>query len=157
MFDTPPPPPPAPPHGGNDGDSFPNIPCIQKVYGNKKASVHWSAARNKENFSFRCLTSRSSLVNRGFVSTFGLNKISLVRDSDGTFLQFVPYALKNTKDACFLVEHFCRRSVLTDPIPSPRCAFRIDAPVICSDLDSTVFLHTILKCCARSRSAGSTN
>ena len=31
---------------------FPDMPCISKVYRDKKASVHWSAARNTERFSF---------------------------------------------------------------------------------------------------------
>ena len=30
---------------------FPDMPCMKKVYKDKKASVHWSAAKNKERFS----------------------------------------------------------------------------------------------------------
>ena len=29
------------------------MPCMNRVYRDKKASVHWSAARNKERFSSR--------------------------------------------------------------------------------------------------------
>ena len=32
---------------------FPDMPCMKKVYRDKKASVHWSAARKKERFSSR--------------------------------------------------------------------------------------------------------
>ena len=30
---------------------FPDMPCMKKVYRDKKASVHWSAARNEERAS----------------------------------------------------------------------------------------------------------
>ena len=33
--------------------AFPDMPCMKRVYKDKKASVHWSAARNKERFSSR--------------------------------------------------------------------------------------------------------
>ena len=32
---------------------FPDMPCMKKDYRYKKASVHWSAAREKERFSSR--------------------------------------------------------------------------------------------------------
>ena len=32
---------------------FPDMPCMKRVYKDEKASVHWSAARNKERFSSR--------------------------------------------------------------------------------------------------------
>ena len=32
---------------------FPDMPCMKRVYKEKKASFHWSAARNKERFSSR--------------------------------------------------------------------------------------------------------
>ena len=32
---------------------FPDMPCMKKIYRDKNASVHWSAARNKERFSSR--------------------------------------------------------------------------------------------------------
>ena len=32
---------------------FPDIPCMKNVYRDKKASVHWPAARKKERFSSR--------------------------------------------------------------------------------------------------------
>ena len=32
---------------------FPDMPCMKRVYIDKKASVHWSAARKKERFSPR--------------------------------------------------------------------------------------------------------
>ena len=33
------------------GSKFPNRPCMKRVYRDKKASFHWSAAMNKERFS----------------------------------------------------------------------------------------------------------
>ena len=32
---------------------FRDMPCRKKVYRDNKATAHWSAARNKERFSFR--------------------------------------------------------------------------------------------------------
>ena len=32
---------------------FPDMPCMKRVYRDKKASVHWSVARDKERFSSR--------------------------------------------------------------------------------------------------------
>ena len=32
---------------------FPDMPCVKRVYRNKKTSFHWSAARKKERFSSR--------------------------------------------------------------------------------------------------------
>ena len=32
---------------------FPDMPCMRRVYRDKLASVHWSAARKKERFSSR--------------------------------------------------------------------------------------------------------
>ena len=43
---------------------FPDMPCITMIYRDKKAAVHWSAARNEEPTSSRRPTDRQSLVNR---------------------------------------------------------------------------------------------
>ena len=32
---------------------FPDMPCMKRLYRDKKASFHWSAAKNKECFSSR--------------------------------------------------------------------------------------------------------
>ena len=37
----------------NTTNIFPNMPCMKTVYWDKKASIHWSAARNTERFSSR--------------------------------------------------------------------------------------------------------
>ena len=34
-------------------DKFPDMPCMKRVYTDKKASFHWSAARKKERSSTR--------------------------------------------------------------------------------------------------------
>ena len=47
-------------------------------------------------------------------------------------MQYFFDALEGTREACFLGELFCRRPVLTDPVPSPGRALRPDAPVVCS-------------------------
>ena len=114
---------------------------MKTVYRDKKASVHWSAAKNKERFSPRGLTARHPLVNREFVPTFGLHRILLVRAFGETFMQYFFDALEGTRVACFLGELFCRRPVLIDSIPSPRRALRPDAPVICSGfgIDISIF------------------
>ena len=40
------------------------MPCMKRIYRDKKASVHWSAARKKERFSPRKLTADKSRINR---------------------------------------------------------------------------------------------
>ena len=46
---------PADPHGdpSSSSSSFPDMPCMKRVYRDEKALFHWSAARNKERFSPR--------------------------------------------------------------------------------------------------------
>ena len=105
---------------------------MKRVYGDKKASVHWSAARNKERFS----SPRINRVSTGcqpvvLFSSIGLHRISLVRASGETFRRRVFDALGGTRDACLLGELFCRRPVLPDPAPPPRRAPRPDPPVVC--------------------------
>ena len=46
------------------------MPCIKKVYGDKKESVHSSAARNKERFSSRGETAVQPRFNRGSTAGF---------------------------------------------------------------------------------------
>ena len=49
-------------------DQFPDMPCMKRVYTDKKASVHWSAARNEEPpWSYR-YTVRQSLLNRAWTT-----------------------------------------------------------------------------------------
>ena len=38
---------------GSNSNWFPDMPCMKRVYRDKIASFHWSAARNKERFSSR--------------------------------------------------------------------------------------------------------
>ena len=80
-----------------------------------------------------------------FVSTFGLNRISPVRASGETFLQYFLDALGGARDARLLGELFCRRPVLTDPIPSPRRALRPDPtrPWYVRVLDSAGARHAL--------------
>ena len=42
---------------------FPDIPCMKRVYKEKKASFNWSAARNKERFSSRLWTRDEKVMN----------------------------------------------------------------------------------------------
>ena len=118
--------------------------------GNKQASVHWSAARDKECFSSRGETADEPLVNRwstaDFVPAFGLHRISLVRASGETFRQYVLDALEGAREACLLGGLFCRRPILTDPAPSPRRALHPDPPVVCPSfgIDKS-FFHRLEK------------
>ena len=70
-------------------------------------------------------------VNRGFCSSIGLHRISLVRASGETFRRRVFDALEGTREACPLGEQFCWHPVLPDPAPPPRRAPRPDPPVVC--------------------------
>ena len=45
------------------------MPSMKRVYKNKKASVHWSAARNTERLSSRGKTAYQPQVNRSFRSS----------------------------------------------------------------------------------------
>ena len=49
-------------------------------------------------------------------------------------MQYFLDALEGTRDACLLGELFCRRPVLTDPVPSPRRALRPGAPPVFPDM-----------------------
>ena len=60
---------------------FPDMHCMRRVYRDKKASVHWSAARKKERFSYRGQTGYQPLVKRGFCSSIGIHRIFIVRSS----------------------------------------------------------------------------
>ena len=97
---------------GRTPDLFPDMPCMKRVYRDKKASVHWSAARKKKSASRlgdKPLTNRLSTTN--FVPAFGLHRILLVRASGETFRRRVFDALGGTRDACLLGVLFCRRPV----------------------------------------------
>ena len=54
---------------------FPDMPRMKRVYRDKKASVHWSADRNKERIS-----------PHGFCSPIGLHIISIIRTSREAFM-----------------------------------------------------------------------
>ena len=70
-------------------------------------------------------------VNRGFCFPIGLHRISLVRASGETFKRRVFDALEGTRKDGPLGEQFCWHTVLSDPVPPPRRAFRRDTPVVC--------------------------
>ena len=61
-------------------------------------------------------------------------------------MQYFLDALKGTRDACLLGELFCRRPVLTDPVPSLRRALRPDAPVVCSGFGLDRWIVSIYPC-----------
>ena len=96
----------------------------------QNVSVHWSAARNKERFSSRGYSAVQLRFNRGFCSSIGLHRISLVRAS-GETRKRVFDALEGTREACFMVEQFCWHPVLPDPAPPLRRALRPEAPMVC--------------------------
>ena len=70
-------------------------------------------------------------VNRGFCSSVGLNRISLVRAPGKMFRRCIFGALEGTGAACLLGEQFCWHPVLPDPAQPPRRAPRPDPPVVC--------------------------
>ena len=100
--------------------------CMKRVDSDKKASVYWSAASNKDCLSSRGRTAAQLRFNRGFCSCIGLNKVSLVRVSWETRKCSFD-ALEGTIKVCFLGKHFCRHPDLADPAPRPRCALRLNA------------------------------
>ena len=104
---------------------------MKRVYRDKKASVHWSAARTKSASRpvDKPRINRSSTAD--FVPAFGLHNISLVRASGGTFRRRFHDALESTRVLCLLGEQFCWHPVPRDPAPPPRCAPRPDLPVVC--------------------------
>ena len=110
--------------------TFPDMPCMKRVYKEKKATVHRSTARNKERFSSPGSTAVQTRFNRGFCYPIGLHRISLVRAAGDTRRRVFD-ALEGARDACFLGKQFCWHPVLPDPAPPPRRALRPDAPVVC--------------------------
>ena len=56
-------------------EKFPDMPCMKRVYRGKKASVHWSAARNEERPSSRGYTADKPRVNRSLCSSIDLNRL----------------------------------------------------------------------------------
>ena len=107
------------------------MPCMKRVYKEKLASVHWSAARNKERFLSRGCTGYQPLVNRSLCSPINLHRISLVRASGATFRRRVFDALEKSRKDCPLGAQFYWKKVPLDPAPPPRRAPRRDPPVVC--------------------------
>ena len=95
---------------------------MTRVYRDRKASVHWSAARNEERIPSRGKTAYQLLVYRTFCSSTGLHRISLVRASEETFRTGVFDALEGAEDGCFLGETIRRHPVLPGPAPTRRPA-----------------------------------
>ena len=100
------------------------MPCMKRVYKDKQALVHWSAART--NSASR--PGDKPVVNRGFCSSNGLHRISLVRASEELFRTVVFDALEGTRDGCVLREQTRRRPILPGPPrpAAPPCAARPD-------------------------------
>ena len=107
------------------------MPCMKRVYRDKKASFHCSAARKKERFSSRCETAYQLRVNRSFRSPNRLHRNSFVCASGETFRRRVFDVLGSARKVCSLGEQFCWRTVLPDPAPQLRRAPRRDPPVVC--------------------------
>ena len=120
--------------------------CMIRVYRDKQASVHWSAASNKKHFSAHCLTRRKPFVNRTFCLAYGLHRISLVRASKEMFRTVVFDALEGTRDGCVLCEQ-TRRRPIQPGLPSPAappCAAPPDPSVVCPDFGFDRFVIFLL-------------
>ena len=96
---------------------FPDMPCTKKVYRDGKASVHWSAARNKE-----LLSSNAGLVPP--LVYIGIRLFVLLERC--SFRTCVYDALEGTRDGC-IGEPIHRRPVLHG-MALPRPAQRYAAP-----------------------------
>ena len=90
---------------------------MKRVYRDKKAPVHWSAARKNSAFRLGDKLRINRLFAAGFVPAFGLNRISLVRASGEAFRRRVFDTLESTRDLCFTGDQFCWHPVLPDPAP----------------------------------------
>ena len=108
-------------------DTFPDMPCMKRVYRDKKASVivqqpgRTSASRPVD----------EPVVNRGFCSSIGLHRISLVRASGESLRRRIFDALEGTREARPQSEQFCWHPVLPDPAPPLRRVPRPDPFVVC--------------------------
>ena len=49
---------------------LPDMSCMKRNFRDKKASVHWPAARNKERFSSRGYTANEPLINRSSIGEY---------------------------------------------------------------------------------------
>ena len=92
---------------------FPKLPCIENIYGNKKAYVYCSAARNEKRFSFFGANSRQKLVKCAFsVFRFAPSKIYYVSvkqlASCCAWLGFhlPPYSAQTCPDLFVVCPHF---------------------------------------------------
>ena len=123
---------------------FPDMPCTKRFYKDKKATVHWSAARNQERVSSGGQTAYEPLANRTFCSPTGLHGVSLVRASEGSFRAGAFDALGGAIDGRLLGEPFRRPSALLGPAPPRRPAVRRPYPTrprYVRVLDSTDLLN----------------
>ena len=98
---------------------FPDMPCIKSVDKEKRrrSTGQQQGTRGASRPAVKPIVNRLSTAD--FVPTFGLHRISLVRASWRTFMQYFINALEGKREACFLGKLFCRRPVLTGPVPSP--------------------------------------
>ena len=64
-----------PPAARRLAPGYTDMPCMKRACRDKKASVHWSAAKEKERLSSRGQTADEPVVNRGFCSSIGLPNI----------------------------------------------------------------------------------
>ena len=113
---------------------------MKRVYRDKKASVHWSAASKRRALLVPVI---NRLSTGDFVPAFGLHRISLVRASGETLKRrFFDY-LDGTSEASSLDEQFCWHTVLPYPAPPPRHAPRLDPPVVSPGFELDSFMQGI--------------
>ena len=77
--------------------SFANMPCISINYEDKPASVHWSAARNKERSLSRGQNVYKSAASRTFCSLVDASNNSFIRSCKKTFRTVSLDALEFTR------------------------------------------------------------
>ena len=97
---------------------------MKRVYRDKEASVHWSAARNTERSS-RGSAAYQQVVNQSLCSSTGLHRISERCSGD---VSPMPWRVRGT----LMSWANCSVGVaLPGPTPLPRRAPRPDPPVVC--------------------------
>ena len=117
-----------------------DLPCIKRLFKDTKASIHWSAAKNKELPASCCLANKP-VVNRSPCPQYGSNTTSKNRYSGDTYRTIFEYLLEIKHERSYPGRASSRpRIVQPHPAPSrpaalPRRVSASAAPLVaCANL-----------------------
>ena len=100
----------------------------EKIYSDRKTSVHWSGARNEDRSASRLWITYQAQVNRLFHLPIDSHRILFVCASDKTSRTILFDALGSKRECCILGESISRHSFLPGPASPRRRALRRSEP-----------------------------